>query len=107
MADELFRPIFVPDKFRDAPSARAWLQAMLEAEGALAGAEARACVIPPDAAEALTGGAAAAVREATKGGTAASDGPADGSPAEAHLKPPKEGFRPDVEVLLRAVAVLS
>jgi peptidoglycan/LPS O-acetylase OafA/YrhL len=37
----------------------------------------------------------------------ASDRPADdsdGSPAEAHLKPPKEGFRPDVEGL-RAVAV--
>ncbi len=37
----------------------------------------------------------------------ASERPADdsdGSPAEAHLKPPKEGFRPDVEGL-RAVAV--
>jgi adenylosuccinate lyase len=67
MADELFRPIFVPDKFRDTVSARAWLQAMLEAEGALAVAEALACVIPPDAAEALTGGAAAAVRGTTKG----------------------------------------
>jgi peptidoglycan/LPS O-acetylase OafA/YrhL len=39
--------------------------------------------------------------------TVASDKPADdpdGSPAEAQLKPPKEGFRPDVEGL-RAVAV--
>ena len=36
--------------------------------------------------------------------TIASNRPADGAPAEAHLKPPKEGFRPDVEGL-RAVAV--
>ncbi len=53
MSDELFRPIFVPDKFREAVSGRAWLQSMLEAEGALAGAEARACLIPPDAAEVI------------------------------------------------------
>ena len=31
----LFRPIFVPDELRDALSARAWLQAMLDAERAL------------------------------------------------------------------------
>jgi hypothetical protein len=40
-------------------------------------------------------------------GTLAPDRPLDspdGSPAEGHLKPPKEGFRPDVEGL-RAVAV--
>jgi len=42
MSDELFRPIFVPDKFREAVSGRAWLGAMLEAEGALAHAEAQA-----------------------------------------------------------------
>jgi 3-carboxy-cis,cis-muconate cycloisomerase len=53
MAEELFRPIFVPDKFREVVSGRAWLQAMLEAEGALAVAEARAGLIPPDAAEAI------------------------------------------------------
>jgi 3-carboxy-cis,cis-muconate cycloisomerase len=53
MAEELFRPIFVPDKFREAVSARAWLGAMLEAEGALAVVEARAGLIPPDAAEAI------------------------------------------------------
>jgi 3-carboxy-cis,cis-muconate cycloisomerase len=53
MTEELFRPIFVPDKFREAVSGRAWLQAMLEAEGALAAAEARAGLIPPDAAEAI------------------------------------------------------
>jgi 3-carboxy-cis,cis-muconate cycloisomerase len=53
MAEELFRPIFVPDKFREAVSGRAWLQAMLEAEAALAVAEARAGLIPPDAAEVI------------------------------------------------------
>ena len=53
MSEELFRPIFVPDKFREAVSGRAWLGAMLEAEGALAHAEAQAGLIPPDAAEAI------------------------------------------------------
>jgi 3-carboxy-cis,cis-muconate cycloisomerase len=54
MVEELFRPIFVPDKFREAVSGRAWLGAMLEAEGALAVAEARVGLIPPDAAEVIT-----------------------------------------------------
>jgi 3-carboxy-cis,cis-muconate cycloisomerase len=53
MSEELFRPIFVPDKFREAVSGRARLGAMLEAEGALAHAEAQAGLIPPDAAEAI------------------------------------------------------
>jgi 3-carboxy-cis,cis-muconate cycloisomerase len=53
MTEELFRPIFVPDKFREAISGRAWLGAMLEAEGALALAQARAGLIPADAAEAI------------------------------------------------------
>ncbi len=53
MTDELFRPIFVPDEFQEAVAGRAWLGAMLEAEGALAVAQARAGLIPPDAAEAI------------------------------------------------------
>src|SRR5919106_1817260 len=53
MTEDLFRPIFVPNKFREAVSGRAWLGAMLEAEAALAVAEARAGLIPPDAAEAI------------------------------------------------------
>jgi 3-carboxy-cis,cis-muconate cycloisomerase len=53
MAEELFRAIFVPDRFREAVSGRAWLGAMLEAERALAAAEARTGLIPPDAAEAI------------------------------------------------------
>jgi hypothetical protein len=42
MTGELFRPIFVSDEFREAVSRRAWLQAMLDAERALAVAETRA-----------------------------------------------------------------
>ena len=53
MAEELFRPIFVPQAFREATTGRAWLQAMLDAEGALAAAEARAALIPPEAAEVI------------------------------------------------------
>ncbi len=53
MSQELFRPIFVPDELRDAVSGRAWLQAMLDAERALAVAEARAGLISQEAAEAI------------------------------------------------------
>ena len=51
MAGELFRPIFVPERFAEAVSGRAWLRAMLEAEGALAVAQARTGLIPHQAAE--------------------------------------------------------
>src|SRR5215211_9257925 len=53
MAGELFRPIFVPDEFREAVSGRAWIGAMLEAEGALAVAQARVGLIPPQAAKTI------------------------------------------------------
>ncbi len=36
MSSDLFAPIFVPDELREAVSGRAWLQAMLDAERALA-----------------------------------------------------------------------
>ncbi|WP_273888937.1 3-carboxy-cis,cis-muconate cycloisomerase [Rubrobacter naiadicus] len=45
MSGELFGPIFVPERFREAVSDRAWLQAMLDAEAALARAEAEAGLI--------------------------------------------------------------
>jgi 3-carboxy-cis,cis-muconate cycloisomerase len=48
-----FDAIFVPDAMREAVDDRAWLQAMLDAEVALARAQARAGVIPADAAEAV------------------------------------------------------
>jgi 3-carboxy-cis,cis-muconate cycloisomerase len=49
----MFERIFVPAEFRDALSDGAWLQAMLDAERALASAEARAGVIPAEAADAI------------------------------------------------------
>ncbi len=55
MSETLFRPIFVPDKFREAVGGRAWLQAMLDAEAALAAAEARVGLIPAEAAETIAG----------------------------------------------------
>ena len=60
MSDQLFEPIFVPERLRDAVSDDAWLAAMLEFEAALAEAEAEAGVIPVDAARAI---AAACVPE--------------------------------------------
>jgi 3-carboxy-cis,cis-muconate cycloisomerase len=48
-----FDAIFVPDAMRAAVDDRAWLQAMLDAEAALARAQARAGVIPAEAAEAV------------------------------------------------------
>ena len=53
MGGELFRPIFVPDEFSEAVSGRSWLQAMLDAEAALAAAEARAGLIPHEVAAAI------------------------------------------------------
>jgi 3-carboxy-cis,cis-muconate cycloisomerase len=49
----IFGPIFVSDDFREALSGRSWLQAMLDAEGALAVAEARVGLIPQEAAETI------------------------------------------------------
>jgi 3-carboxy-cis,cis-muconate cycloisomerase len=53
VAGELFGPIFVPDEFGEAVSRRAWLRAMLDAEGALALAQARAGLIPGQTAETI------------------------------------------------------
>jgi 3-carboxy-cis,cis-muconate cycloisomerase len=53
MAGELFRPIFVPDRIREAAGGHAWLQFMLDAEGALAVAQARAGLIPEEAAKTI------------------------------------------------------
>src|SRR3712207_7662218 len=53
MGGELFRPIFVPERFSEAVSGRAWIGAMLEAEGALAVAQARAGLVPRQAAETI------------------------------------------------------
>jgi 3-carboxy-cis,cis-muconate cycloisomerase len=50
---ELFTGMFVPEQVREATSDRAWLQAMLDVEAALAAAEAETGVIPADAAAAI------------------------------------------------------
>ena len=55
MREDLFEPIFVPDEIREALGGRAWLQAMLDAEAALAVAQARAGLIPAEAAQAIAG----------------------------------------------------
>jgi 3-carboxy-cis,cis-muconate cycloisomerase len=52
-SSDLFTPIFVPDAVQDAVSGGAWLRAMLDAEAALAAAEAAEGVIPPEAAAAI------------------------------------------------------
>ena len=52
---ELFSGLFVPEPIREATSDQAWLQAMLDAESALAAAEAEAGLIPKAAADAIAG----------------------------------------------------
>ncbi len=54
----LFGALFLPDAMRAAVSDRAWIEAMLRFEAALATASARAGVIPEDAAEAIAAAAA-------------------------------------------------
>ena len=48
-----FGPLFVPEQLLDAVSERAWLEAMLEIESALARAEAAAGIVPAEAADAI------------------------------------------------------
>lgn len=52
-SEDLFGPIFVPDALREAVGGRAWLEAMLDAEAALAVAQARVGLIPQEAARAI------------------------------------------------------
>ena len=49
----VFHGLFVPEQLAEVTSDRAWLQAMLDAEAALASAEADAGIVPGDAAEAI------------------------------------------------------
>ena len=57
-SSDLFGSLFLPDAMRAAVSDRAWIEAMLRFESALAKASARAGVIPDDAAEAIAAAAA-------------------------------------------------
>ena len=53
--DDLFAPIFTSDELSDATGDRAWLQALLDAEAALARSEADCGIIPAAAAEIIAG----------------------------------------------------
>lgn len=54
MSESLFRPLFVPDEIQASVGGRSWLQAMLDAEAALATAEVRADLIPNEAAKTIS-----------------------------------------------------
>jgi 3-carboxy-cis,cis-muconate cycloisomerase len=75
----MFERIFVPEEFREALSDRAWLKAMLDVERALAAAEARAGVIPVEAAEAIAAASSAHHFDAVEIGE---QGRAPGNPVE-------------------------
>lgn len=79
----MFARIFVPAELREATSDRAWLQAMLDAERALAGAEARAGVIPPEAAVSI---AAACRAEQFDVEAIGEEGRAAGNPVEPLIR---------------------
>ncbi|HSK99945.1 MAG TPA: 3-carboxy-cis,cis-muconate cycloisomerase [Rubrobacteraceae bacterium] len=53
MSEALFGPIFVPEEFRETVGGRAWLRGMLDAEAALAVAQARVGLIPERAARTI------------------------------------------------------
>lgn len=74
-----FAPIFVPARLREATSDTAWLQAMLEAERALAVVEARLGFIPAEAAESI---AASCRAELFDIGELAEEGRRTGNPVE-------------------------
>jgi 3-carboxy-cis,cis-muconate cycloisomerase len=74
---DLFTPIFVPDSVAEAVSGRAWVEEMLRVEAALAAAEARAGVIPAEAAEAI---AASCDADAFDVDVLAREGRASGNP---------------------------
>jgi 3-carboxy-cis,cis-muconate cycloisomerase len=75
----VFEQLFVPPRFREALSDRAWLQAMLDVERALAAAGARAGVVPGEAAEAI---AAACYADRFDAAELAEQGRAPGNPVE-------------------------
>ena len=76
-SESLFSGLFVPEPIRGATSEAAWLQAMLDAEAALAGAEAEAGMIPGDAAKAIAAACDAGDFDAE---VIARDGRASGNP---------------------------
>lgn len=89
---ELFERIFVPAELREALSDRGWLQAMLDAERALAAAEARAGVIPAAAAEAI---AAACTAEAFDPTAIGDEARGPGNPVEPLVRALAATLDPD------------
>jgi 3-carboxy-cis,cis-muconate cycloisomerase len=61
----VFQGLFVPEHVVEATSERAWVQAMLDVEAALASAEAEAGIVPPEAADAIAAGCDSARFSAT------------------------------------------
>jgi 3-carboxy-cis,cis-muconate cycloisomerase len=82
-----FDAIFVPDELREAVSDRAWLQAMLDFERALAAAEAGAGLISADAAGAIADGCRAELYDAH---ALAQQGRGPGNPAEPLVRALRE-----------------
>jgi 3-carboxy-cis,cis-muconate cycloisomerase len=83
----VFERLFVPAQFREATSEAAWMQAMLDAERALAEAEVRAGVIPAAAAEQI---AAACRADRFDAGAIAEEGRATGNFAEPLVRALRE-----------------
>jgi 3-carboxy-cis,cis-muconate cycloisomerase len=82
-----FGPLFVPEQLLDAVSDHAWLEAMLEAESALAKAEAAVGLVPADAAAAI---ADACRPELFDIGALAREGRSVGNPAEPLVRALRE-----------------
>jgi len=88
-----FAAIFVPHDLRVAVSDRAWLQAMLDAEGALARACAAVGLVPDDAASRIVEACRAELYEAE---ALARDGRAVGNPAEPLVRALREAVGGEV-----------
>ncbi len=86
-----FDALFVPAELREAVSARAWVAAMLEVERALARAEARAGVIPDDAAAGI---AEVANLEAIDVAAVIEQGRSAGNPVEPLVRALREAAGP-------------
>ena len=82
-----FGPLFVPEQLLDAVSGRAWLQAMLDVESALARAEAAAGVVPAEAAAAIAEGCRAELYDF---GRLLEQGRAVGNPVEPLVRALRE-----------------
>lgn len=82
----------MPDRLREALSGRAWLQALLDAERALAVATAHAGLIPPEAAQAV---AAACDAERFEPAEIAAAGRSVGNPVEPLVRALREAVGPE------------